>query len=157
MKRKRFNITIGWQQTALVLSLLLPGLIMLALFVGNGIYPFGDRSFLSGDLYHQYMPFFSELLHKVRGGENLSFSFHVGIGSNFLALFVYYLASPFHIFSLLVPEEYLIEFMSYLIVFKTGLAGLTSYLYLRKRSCTRDGPGERQGRCSCPAFTLFRA
>ena len=144
MKRKRFNITIGWQQTALVLSLLLPGLIMLALFVGNGIYPFGDRSFLSGDLYHQYMPFFSELLHKVRGGENLSFSFHVGIGSNFLALFVYYLASPFHIFSLLVPEEYLIEFMSYLIVFKTGLAGLTSYLYLRKRSCTRDGGARRE-------------
>ena len=127
-----------------MLSLLLPGLIMLALFVGNGIYPFGDRSFLSGDLYHQYMPFFSELLHKVRGGENLSFSFHVGIGSNFLALFVYYLASPFHIFSLLVPEEYLIEFMSYLIVFKTGLAGLTSYLYLRKRSCTRDGGARRE-------------
>ncbi|MCI9336268.1 MAG: YfhO family protein [Lachnospiraceae bacterium] len=139
MKRKRFNITIGWQQTTLVLSLLLPGLIMLALFVGNGIYPFGDRSFLSGDLYHQYMPFFSELLHKVRGGENLSFSFHVGIGSNFLALFVYYLASPFHLFSLLVPESHLMEFMSYLIVFKTGLAGLTSFFYLQRRSRAGEG------------------
>ena len=109
-------------------------MVMLALFVVNRIYPFGDRSFLFSDMYHQYMPFFSELLHKVRGGENLSFSFNVGIGSNFLALFVYYLASPFHIFSLLVPESYLMEFMSYLIVLKIGLAGLTSYLYLRRRS-----------------------
>ena len=82
------------------------------------------------------MPFFSELLHKIRGGENLSFSFNVGIGSNFLALFVYYLASPLHVFSLLVPESHLMEFMSYLIVAKIGLAGLTAYIYLRRRFLT---------------------
>ena len=72
----------------LILAFLMPVTVMLVLFIINGIYPFGDRTFLSADLYHQYMPFFSELLHKVRGGENLNFSFHVGIGSNFLALFV---------------------------------------------------------------------
>ncbi|MCM1225644.1 MAG: YfhO family protein, partial [Lachnospiraceae bacterium] len=105
--------------------------------------------------YHQYMPFFSELLHKVRGGENLSFSFHVGIGSNFLALFVYYLASPFHIFSLLVPESHLMEFMSYLIVFKIGLCGLTFYLYLQKhfelgrRESSPFPAGEFSGK-ACP-------
>ncbi len=113
-------------------AFLIPAVIMLVLFVIRGIYPFGDRSFLFADMYHQYMPFFSELLHKVRGGESLNFSFNVGIGSNFLALFVYYLASPFHIFSLLVPESFLIEFMSYLIVLKIGLAGLTFYLYVQE-------------------------
>jgi len=126
---KKWNI----RQVCLLLAFLLPFTTMLVLFVIRGIYPFGDRSFLFSDMYHQYMPFFSELLHKVRGGESLGFSFHVGIGSNFLALFVYYLASPFHIFSLLVPESYLIEFMSYLVVLKIGLAGLTSYYYLWKR------------------------
>ena len=84
------------ERSAYLLSFMIPIGIMMVLFVIKGIYPFGDRCFLSGDLYHQYMPFFSELLHKVRGGESLSFSFNVGIGSNFLALFVYYLASPFH-------------------------------------------------------------
>ena len=69
-------------------SFFIPVTVMLILFVIRGIYPFGDRSFLFGDMYHQYMPFFSELLHKVRGGETLNFSFHVGIGSNFFALFV---------------------------------------------------------------------
>lgn len=131
MKKFRFNK----KNTAgrlLLFSFLLPCTIMLAIFVIRGIYPFGDRSFLVSDMYHQYMPFFSELLHKVRGGESLNFSYHVGIGSNFLALFVYYLASPLHIFSLLVPESHLVEFMSYLIVIKIGLAGLTFYLYLQK-------------------------
>jgi len=83
------------ERAALVLAFLLPAAIMLTLFMINGIYPFGDRSFLFSDMYHQYMPFFSELLHKVRGGESLSFSYQVGIGSNFLALYGYYLASPF--------------------------------------------------------------
>jgi len=123
---------------ALVLSFSLPVLLMLLLFMVNGIYPFGDRSFLSGDLYHQYMPFFSELLRKVRGGDNLGFSWNVGIGSNFLALFVYYLASPFHILAFLVPEKYLIDFIGYLIVIKTGLCGLTACIYLRRHFGTKD-------------------
>lgn len=128
-------------------AFLTPTVIMLVLFVIRGIYPFGDRSFLFADMYHQYMPFFSELLHKVRGGESLNFSFNVGIGSNFLALFVYYLASPFHIFSLLVPENFLIEFMSYLIVLKIGLAGLTFYIYLQEhfRISGRGDEGDEAG------------
>lgn len=123
---------------ALILSFLLPVTVMLVLFAIKGIYPFGDRTFLSADLYHQYMPFFSELLHKVRGGESLNFSFHVGIGSNFLALFVYYLASPFHVLALLIPEALLTEFIGYLIVFKTGLCGLTACYYLQKHFDTRN-------------------
>ncbi len=122
----------------LFLSFSIPFGIMLVLFIIKGIYPFGDRSFLFADLYHQYMPFFRELLYKVREGESLNFSFHLGIGSNFLALFGYYLASPLHIFSLLVPESFLIEFISYLIVIKIGLAGLTSFWYLQKHFGTKD-------------------
>lgn len=117
---------------ALWAALLIPIGIMLLIFVANRIYPFGDRSFVVSDMYHQYVPFFKELLGKVRNGESLAFSYEIGIGSNFMALFVYYLASPLHIFALLVPEQFLIEFMSYLIVLKIGLAGMTAYIYLRK-------------------------
>lgn len=139
------------------LAFFIPVVIMLVLFAARGIYPFGDRCFLSGDLYHQYMPFFSELLRKVRGGENLNFSFHVGIGSNFLALFVYYLASPFHIFSLLVPEDFLIEFISYLIVLKVGLAGLTFDLYLQEHFRLRAGEGGVSQRLAAVLFSCFYA
>ncbi|MGN0423855.1 MAG: YfhO family protein [Acetatifactor sp.] len=127
------------ERSVYLLSFLIPIGIMMVLFVIKGIYPFGDRCFLSGDLYHQYMPFFSELLHKVQGGESLSFSFNVGIGSNFLALFVYYLASPFHWLAFLLPERFLIEFIGYLIVFKTGLCGLTAGIYFCRHFRT-DNP-----------------
>ena len=37
-------------------SFLLPFLSMMAIFIGNGIYPFGDQSFMHSDMYHQYVP-----------------------------------------------------------------------------------------------------
>lgn len=126
------------KKLTLALAFLLPIGVMMILFAVNGIYPFGDRCFLAADLYHQYMPFFSELMHKLRAGESLSFSFHVGIGSNFLALFVYYLASPLNAFALLVPEKFLIEYITFLIVLKTGLCGLTGCYYLQKHFVTKD-------------------
>lgn len=132
---KRDNLI---QRIALLLSFFVPVIIMLVIFVIRGIYPFGDRSFLFSDMYHQYMPFFSEFVDKIRAGEGLSYSYNVGIGSNFLALYVYYLASPLHWLAFLFPKEYLMEFMSYLAVIKIGLCGLTSYLYLQKRSGKRD-------------------
>lgn len=123
---------------AIILAFVLPVVIMLSIFVIKGIYPFGDRSFLFSDMYHQYMPFFSEFLRKIKAGEGLAYSWHVGIGSNFLALYVYYLASPLHFFAFLVPEAHLIEFMSYLVVVKIGLCGLSFFVYLRNHFQCRD-------------------
>lgn len=126
----------GIHRLAGCLSFLLPVLIMLIVFMLRGIYPFGNRSFLSTDLYHQYMPFMSGMLRAVKSGEGLSYTWNVGVGSNFLALYVYYLASPFHWLGLLVPEAYIMEFITYLVVFKIGLCGLSCfhYLYSRGRS-----------------------
>jgi len=114
------------------LSFLLPVVIMVSIFVIKGIYPFGDRSFLFSDMYHQYIPFLTEFVRKIKDGQGLYYSYNVGIGSNFLALYVYYLASPFNWLAFLVPESFLIEFMSYLVIFRLGLCGFTSYIYLQR-------------------------
>lgn len=114
------------------LSFAIPFLIMFVIFILKEIYPFGDRSFLFSDMYHQYMPFFTEFMRKIRAGEGLAYTYNVGIGSNFLALYVYYLASPLHWLALLVPEAHIMEFMSYLAMVKIALCGLTSCIYLRK-------------------------
>jgi len=129
-----------WEKTDknLLAAFGIPTLLMIVLFMIESIYPFGSRSFLYMDMYHQYMPFFSEFMEKITGGEGLAYSWNVGIGSNFLALYVYYLASPFHWLAFLFPKEYLMEFMSYLVVVKIGLCGLTSCLYLQKRFDTKS-------------------
>ena len=129
---RRMNRKSIWEHMTGILAFAIPVVIMLAIFVERGIYPFGNRSFLFSDMYHQYMPFFSEFIEKIKAGEGLSYSFNVGVGSNFLALYVYYLASPLHWLAFLVPKAYLMEFMSYLAVVKIGLCGLTACYYLQK-------------------------
>ncbi len=139
IQRKVLTTEELWNRTALWLSFFLPVIIVFTIFIANRIYPFGDRSFLFSDMYHQYMPFFSEFLRAVRSGEGLNYTWNVGIGSNFLALYAYYLASPLHWLAFLVPEAYLMEFMSYLTVVKIGLCGWSSFLYLQKKFEGKDG------------------
>jgi len=113
-------------------AFLLPVSLMLLIFISNGIFPFGDRSFMNSDMYHQYVPFMQEFVRRIREGESLFYSWNIGIGSNYLALYIYYCASPFNWLALLFPPEYLIEFMSYLVIFKIGLSGFCFAFYLKE-------------------------
>ena len=121
-----------------ILAFLIPILIMLGVFVGKGIYPFGDRSFLRTDMYHQYAPFFNDFLTRLKNGESLTYAWDIGLGSNYLALIAYYLCSPFNVLLFLVPQSLIIEFMTYLIVLKIGLCGLTMTGYLQKKFRTNN-------------------
>lgn len=119
-------------------AFLIPAAIMLVIFAIQQIYPFGDRSFLHIDMYHQYFPFLVEFYHKIKNGESLFYSWHAGIGSNFLALYVYYLASPTNWLCLLFPESALMEFISYMVIIKIGLCSVTFSYYLKKHFHTDD-------------------
>ena len=86
---------------------------MIIIFIQRGIFPFGEESFLRTDMYHQYAPFFSEFQHKLRTGGSLLYSWDVGMGVNFAALYAYYLASPLNwLVILLCPKKLIIEFMT---------------------------------------------
>ena len=128
-REKRWSIT----RMAWIFAFFAPFVLMMAIFIGNGIFPFGKRSFMFSDMYHQYVPFFQEFMDKIKAGEGIDYSWNVGMGSNFRALFIYYIASPVNWLAFLFPSKYLIEFMSYAVVVKIGLAGLCAYLYLKSR------------------------
>ncbi len=117
---------------AYLFSFLAPALIMVAIFFSRGIFPFGEQSFLRTDMYHQYAPFFSEFQYKLKNGGSLLFSWDVGLGVNFAALYAYYLASPLNFLIIFVPKPYVLEFMTYLVVFKIAMAGVTATAYFRK-------------------------
>ncbi|MBQ6360856.1 MAG: YfhO family protein [Lachnospiraceae bacterium] len=122
----------------MILSFVLPMVVMVGIFAGKQIYPFGDNSFLRTDMYHQYAPFFKEFSRLLKTGGSLTYDTRIGLGSNFVALYAYYLSSPFNWLLILVPEGLVIEFMTYLIVVKTGLAGFMMAWYLKKhfRDCS---------------------
>ena len=111
---------------------------MIIIFAQRGIFPFGEESFLRTDMYHQYAPFFSEFRHKLAEGGSLLYSWDIGLGVNFAALYAYYLASPLNWLLILCPGKYVIEFMTAAIVLRIGLAGLSFTCYLRKRSGVPD-------------------
>ena len=85
-----------------LLAFLLPVLSLLLIFAVKGIYPFGDRSFLRTDMYHQYAPFHAQLAEKLQNGESLLYSWEIGAGSNFITLLAYYLCSPFNLLLFLI-------------------------------------------------------
>ena len=116
----------------------IPVVIMVIIFAQRGIFPFGEESFLRTDMYHQYAPFFSEFQYKLSNGRSLLYSWNIGMGINFSALYAYYLASPLNWLLILCPKNLVIEFMTYSIVLKIGLSGLSFAWYLRKHGSKDD-------------------
>lgn len=133
VKKTKYTYTFSYCQ-----AFLIPFVVMLAGCIGSGIFPFGNQSFLRNDLYNQYMPFFQALYDKIWQGEGLSYSFQLGAGSGFAALYGYYLASPVNWLVLLCPRALIIEFITLLILVKIGFAGMTFAYYLEKHFCKKD-------------------
>ena len=113
-------------------AFLIPIFIMLGVFMERGIFPFGEQSFLRTDLYHQYAPFFQSLKEKFETGGSLFYSWDIGLGTNYSALLAYYLASPMNWLLYLCPADYVIEFITYFIVFKIALSSVTFTYYMNK-------------------------
>lgn len=132
-----------------IIAFVIPLIIMTALYIAREIYPFGNNCYLRSDMYHQYAPFFSELWNKLRHGESLTYSWDIGMGTNFTALYAYYLASPSNWFIVLFPQKYMIEIMNVIIILKLCLSSLTFTYYISKHFNTR--------KCTIALFGMFYA
>ena len=109
-------------------------LVMLIVFFGNKLFPFGSRSFLRTDLYHQYAPFFQEYKDKLAHGESLYLTWDIGLGTNFISLYAYYLSSPINWLLFICPRSLVIEFITYGIVLRMALSSLTMTWYLNRHN-----------------------
>lgn len=112
------------------IAFLLPFIICVGICIVDGVYPFGDKCILHVDMYHQYCPFFTEFMNKLKNGGSLLYSWNIGLGSDFISLYAYYLASPLNWFLLLCPDAYVIEFMTITIILKIAFAGFSFYYFL---------------------------
>lgn len=130
-----------------IIAFIIPLIIMTALYIAREIYPFGNNCYLRSDMYHQYAPFFSELWNKLRHGESLTYSWDIGMGTNFTALYAYYLASPSNWFIVLFPQKYMIEIMNSIIILKLCLSSVTFTYYITKHFNNR--------KCSIALFGMF--
>lgn len=120
------------QRLPLVLAFFLPLSLAVLICILHGIYPFGDSCLLQIDMFHQYCPFSIEMMEKLQNGGSFFYSWKLGLGSDYISHFAYYLASPFNWLLVFCSRDYIIEFMSVLILLKIGFCGLTFAAYLRR-------------------------
>ncbi len=113
-----------------ILAFLIPFLAVVVICIGNRVYPLGNQCMLHIDMYHQYCPFFTEFMEKLKHGQSLFYTWNLGLGSDYVSLYAYYLASPFNWLLILCPRSLVIEFMELTILIKIGLCGLFMYQFL---------------------------
>ncbi len=119
-------------------AFLIPFVCMIGVMIIGKFTPFGTSSMLYSDQYHQYYPFFAAFRRALLSGDSLLYNWDVGLGMDYLGLISYYLASPLNLFSVLVPEEYVLQYFSLLTPVRLGLAGLFFAIFLKKVFGTDD-------------------
>ena len=113
-------------------SFIIPIIIMIGVYLSQGIYLNSDTSPLLGDGFHQYVIFDVALRNILHGNGSLFYTFTSGLGLNFYALSSYYLGS------FLSPLVYFFDLTNmpdavYLTtLLKFGLIGLSTYFSLNK-------------------------
>ena len=113
-------------------SFIIPVIIMIGVYLSQGIYWNSDTSPLLGDGFHQYVIFDVALRNILHGNGSLFYTFTSGLGLNFYALSSYYLGS------FLSPLVYFFDLSNmpdavYLTtLLKFGLIGLSTYFSLNK-------------------------
>lgn len=113
-------------------SFIIPIIIMIGVYLSQGIYWNSDNSPLLGDGFHQYVIFDIALRNILHENGSLFYTFTSGLGLNFYALSSYYLGS------FLSPLVYFFDLTNmpdavYLTtLLKFGLIGLSTYFSLNK-------------------------
>ena len=124
-----------WPQLLLAFSF--PMLTVLAALVICGCYPYGDRTMLTVDLYHQYAPFLVTFRNKMLSGQSLLYSWNDGLGQEFYAAYANYAASPLNIFSLFFTAKTIPVFIALVTCLRAGLSGLFMLLFLSENDNRR--------------------
>ena len=146
-QKKKTNFI--WKHRALLAAFLAPVIILLIIYIIREIYPFGDQMYLRSDMYHQYAPFLKLFQNTLKTGGSLLYTWDIGLGSNFVSTYAYYLATPVNWLTLLLPSDHIPEIMSVFLILKSGLMSAALTYYLEKRF--------RKKSLLCAAFGVFYA
>ena len=116
----------------LLLSFFVPCILVGVSWIFMGIHPFGSSQILVTDFWHQYFPFANILHEKLQSFSSLLYTWDSGMGSNFLAMMAYYAASPLNLLTIFVPDAFLRDAITLILLIKIGCAGLFTALFLKR-------------------------
>lgn len=115
-----------------LLAFIFPTLTVITAFAILGCYPFGNKTMLTVDLYHQYAPYLVQFRNKVLSGDSLFYSWNDGLGNEYFAAYANYTASPLNIFSLFFTAKTMPVFIAFITAVRAGLASLAMTFFLKE-------------------------
>lgn len=110
---------------------LVSGFILLVLFLGKGIFPFGENTLIYGDMHDQITAFYYHFYDCFYANGSLLIDFSTSGGINFFGILSYYILSPFTFLFLLFKRENLYLAVSIVIALKMITASLTCMYSIR--------------------------
>ena len=110
-----------------VFAFLIPVVMLLGVFLMEGIIPFGDKSLLIMDMNQQYVDFMCGL----KNGD-IWFSWSKTLGTSYIGVYAYYVASPFNFLTLFFSNEKMPYCVMLLTLLKIGLASVTARICMSR-------------------------
>lgn len=125
-----------------MMSGLSPLILMLIGWVLNDFFPFGEKSFLAIDFNQQFVDLYIFMRQAIHSGDIGAFfySFTKSIGGNMIGAWAYYLLSPFNLFYVIFPLEWISYAIFLSVWLRYGAMGLAMAYYLVKRQRGAEQP-----------------
>ena len=122
-----------------MLAFICSAVLMLLVYYCFDIIPFGEKTVLRMDLYHQYGPLFAELYDRLTQFKSMLYSWNTGGGGAFLGNYYNYLSSPIGALIVLVfGHENVPEAIGAMVFLKNALAAAAMAFYLKKSNGKND-------------------
>lgn len=115
------------------LSGLITLLIILCIYAFSGFAPFGTKTLAVMDANIQYIDFFSYLKDVIAGKNSITYSFGKTLGGSNIAVFSYYLSSPFNLLLLFFSNANLYTFFNIVVALKLTLASIAFAYFITNR------------------------
>jgi uncharacterized membrane protein YfhO len=115
-----------------ILAFCIPVVLTYIAYAIFGLYPFGEESVLALDLNAQYVYYFEHLRDVFWGDGSFFYSWSRNLSGEYMGIIGYYLASPFTLIVMLLPEKCMLTSLLLMILAKIGTAGVTFNYYLQK-------------------------
>ena len=118
-------------------EIIIPGLLtfclLMLLFWMKGLAPFGTKSLVVADANIQYLDFFLYLKSILDGENSIGYSFSKTLGGPNIAVFSYYLSSPFNLLIVFFNRLQIHAFFDLVVALKLSLASMTFAYFGVKR------------------------
>ncbi|MCI5596624.1 MAG: YfhO family protein [Lachnospiraceae bacterium] len=121
----------GWGKEGFLAFFFVAG-VLIFLFQRLSYAPFGTNSLAAMDANIQYLDFFAYLQDVLKGKNDIFYTFSKTLGGNNIAVFSYYLASPFNLLVVFFSKNNLHTFFDLLVVLKLGTTALTFSVFLNE-------------------------